>query len=355
MGDSVRGAHTRALTASAAALFAALTLLLIASPVFATIAIASPTRGMSGDKNGLIAFQRVFFDNDGFSARIAIFTVKPDGTRLRQITNPPLGEETGRMRWSPDGRWLAYMWTVLKEPRRPHIFVIRSNGTHETDLTRGHCRRNSCHGEEDPAWSPEGDRIAFIRTVGATRTLFVMQSDGTRRRQVTSPPSARYADSAPAWSPDNQHLVFRRDDSVRAASALFIVRLGGAEPRRVTPWTLDSANRPDWSASGRWILFERPSPSRLQLCVIHPDGTELRHITHSRELDWQWASFAPDGTMITALRTPGEANATRDDIYVMNFDGSGIHAVTSSIPLDPTERYPPAEGLPDWGPHRWDD
>ena len=327
----------KALSALAAALFAALTLLLVSSPASAT----------APGENGRIAFQRVFFRTDGSTARIAIFTVRPSGIGVRQVTHPRLGIETGRMRWSPDGRRLAYMRTKL-EDWRPHILVMRHDGTHRRDLTRGHCPSTSCSGEEDPAWSPDSNRIAFIRLVGERRAMFVMRADGTHRIRLMPSTGTRYEDWAPTWSPNGNRLVFQRRDGVRETNALFVVRVDGTHLRRLTPWKWNASSRPDWSPNGRWILFERPNQKgHTRLCLIHPNGTGFGRITHSR--DWRWGRFSPDGSKITALREPGET--TQDDLYVMRRDGSGIEPITGNL-LDPGEPFPPAEGLPDWGTHK---
>ena len=324
--------------------FAAFAVAIVA--VASLLIMTSAAHATFSGENGRIAFQRVFWRSDGSSARIPIFTIRPSGAKLRQVTHPPLGVETARVRWSPDGRWLAYMWTKL-EPRRPHIRLIRTNGTDRRDLTHGHCPPASCSGEEDPAWSPDGDRIAFIRTVGGRQVVFVMRKNGTHRRQVV-PDAGRYDDWAPTWSPQGHRLVFRRWDNVREAAAIFVARVHGAHVRRITPWALDPGNRPDWSPNGRWILFQRPNEKgQTRLCLIHPDGTGFRRITHSRL--WRWGRFSPDGTLITALREPGET--TQDDLYVLHLDGSGIKPVTGNV-LDPGEPFAPAEGLPDWGTHR---
>ena len=318
---------------------------LVAATVLGTLVLSTPpARSTPPGVNGRIAFQRVFWRTDGSTARVAIFTIRPSGAGLLQLTDPPVGVETARVRWSPDGSRLAYMRTKL-EPRRPHVMVMRPDGTHRTDLTRGHCPHVSCSGEEDPAWSPGGNRIAFSRWVGETQMIFVMRRNGTHRVQVMPNAGGRYDDWAPTWSPRGHRLVFRRWDRVREAAALFVVRIDRAHFRRITPWVLDPGSRPDWSPDGRWIVFQRPNAKgNTRLCLIHPNGTGFRRITHSRI--WRWGRFSPDGTMITAQREPGET--TQDDIYVMRRDGSGIEPVTGNV-LDPGEPSPPAEGVPDWG------
>jgi Tol biopolymer transport system component len=317
---------------------------------FSVLVWSSPGSNAGTVTNGRIAFQRVFWNAQGHTLRIALFTIDPDGTDVQQLTDPPAGMATKRPDWSPDGAFIAYMRGIVpeKEQRvRYRIFRIRTDGTDREDLTKGHCRRRSCFGEEDPAWSPDGERIAFVRVAGDVASLFVMRADGTHRRRVMPAPSKRFIDSAPAWSPDGQRLVFVRSDRRRAAAALFVVRLDDARTRRITLWTLDGGNYPDWSPDGNAIVFQEPiAHGSTQLFVIHPNGTGLRSITGTPRFGWSWAGFSPDGTMITAVRSDGET--TENDVYVMNSDGTGIQPVTGSLPA-PGEPLPPAEGLPDWG------
>lgn len=288
---------------------------------------------------GRIVFQRVLFGQ----GRIALFTVRPDGTDVRQLTDPPRGVETGRPDWSSDGQEIAYMWRSLTDEGAPaHVIVVWADGTHRRDLSREACRRDHCVGEEDPVWSPDGGHLAFTRQTAGPRSVFVMRSDGTHRRRVTRPPSGRYGDSAPSFSPDGRRIVFTRWDDARERSSLFVVAVDGSGLERITEWKADELVRPDWSPDGRLIVFSRAdSHGRTQLHVIHPDGTGLHAITHAAETEWLWASFSPDGSMITAVGIPGEAS--ENDVYVMKRDGTRIRPVTASL-----SRYP-AEGLPDWG------
>jgi Tol biopolymer transport system component len=67
--------------------------------------------------------------------------------------------------------------------------------------------------ETDPQWSPDGRRIVY--SAGAypgNSALFIIDADGSNRRQLTSPPLERwsYSDFGPAWSPDGRWIVFDR-------------------------------------------------------------------------------------------------------------------------------------------------
>ena len=111
--------------------------------------------------------------------------------------------------------------------------------------------------------------------------------------------------------------------------------------RRVTPFSLNAGDGPDWSPDGKRILFRSPENGTFlgsQLYTIGPDGSGLKQVTHVPDGTTLYsASFSPDGRRITvAMQGTGGAA----DIYTMKTDGTGITPVT---------RTPERDSAPDWG------
>ena len=96
----------------------------------------------------------------------------------------------------------------------------------------------------DPAFSPDGHKLAFVSERSGTREVWVSNADGSNPSQLTSlggPFAGR-----PSWSPDGQHLAFH-------AAGIQVMPAQGGPPRRVC----DDGETPTWSADGKSIYFIR--------------------------------------------------------------------------------------------------
>jgi dipeptidyl aminopeptidase/acylaminoacyl peptidase len=98
-----------------------------------------------------------------------IYTIKLDGTGLRQLTDDKGGEREPT--WSPDGKKIAFRF-------RSDIFLMTANGTGHTNLTENRARADT------PTWSPDGKKIAFSSGAG---DIFVMKADRTKVEQLKKP------------------------------------------------------------------------------------------------------------------------------------------------------------------------
>ena len=121
----------------------------------------------------------------------------------------------------------------------------------------------------DPAWSPHGERIAFVRAVGGHTHVFVSKADGTGTRQLTEGPDD---DQQPAWSPDGASLVFcsAHGGQQRGGmqSNLFVVHADGSGLEQLTEGDR-AACRPDWASDG-FIYFHADATDRFHIWRLQP-------------------------------------------------------------------------------------
>jgi TolB protein len=205
------------------------------------------------------------------------------------------------------------------------IYVMSADGKAETPLTEGEATVPSSAAaqffEVDPAWSPDGRRIAFASKRKGTFDLFVTSVDGTGTRRLTS---TRADDSDPSWSPDGKRLVFQRG----AAADLYVIDAAGGNARRVGTDTAEELD-PAWSPDGRWIVFQRRAPGTPigELWLVRPDGSARRQVTRLESRSYEPA-WSPDGKRIAFASTAGKSQF---DIYTTGIDGKGLQRVTDSI------------------------
>ncbi|GAA3527096.1 hypothetical protein AFL01nite_04080 [Aeromicrobium flavum] len=129
----------------------------------------------------------------------ALFVVRTDGTRERQVT--PYSLNANDATWSPDGRTLA-LEAYPSPSSRGDVYTVRSDGTKLRNLTRNDAR---LAGSGDPVWSPDGRRIMFLDSMRANEEtefalgLAVMTPQGRRRHFVADPGTEAQSEHQPDW------------------------------------------------------------------------------------------------------------------------------------------------------------
>lgn len=140
--------------------------------------------------------------------------------------------------WAPDGQRYAYTSYVNE---RPQIFTYVLKGGARRQLTGEvpgtSTRPASDQGENrDPAWSPNGDHIAFVSNRSGQSQIWMMNADGSGTTQVTNLPHGSCA--SPVWSPDGLRLLFNttylQKNPGRPNAELWVVSVDGRDLRMVT-------------------------------------------------------------------------------------------------------------------------
>jgi hypothetical protein len=164
-----------------------------------------------------------------------------------------------------------------------------------------------------PAWSPSGQRLAFLRGDG----LWVreMQSGEERRLAdvaIFSPFTQAHV-TTPSWSPDGREIAF-----VGPGLKISVARTDGSAVRKLTSG-LDRQVSPAWSPDGSRIAFASDRGDSFDIWSIRPDGTGTQRLT-DRPVDETLPVWSPDGARIAFVRETGTAFAEAL-IWIMGGEG----------------------------------
>ena len=262
-------------------------------------------------RTGLIAFA----SNHGGGSSLDVYTMNADGSGATRLTDN--GADNRDPAWSPDGARLAYVSTL---DGGAEIDVMNADGSSPVEVT---CGFDSAR---KPAWSSDGLHLAFSAVTHGNETLYLMNADGSG----LSPLMPGQNSSAPTWAPDGTRIAFIA--LFQNVADLFVANLDGSGQMRLTTETASPIGQgdddPDWSPDGMRIAFKDASGN---IALINADGSGLRRLTTgggAANPNW-----SPDGRKIAFDQVSGGASA----IWVVNADGSGLTrlAGTGSQDADP--------------------
>lgn len=156
-----------------------------------------------------------------------------------------------------------------------------------------------------PAWSPDGQRLAFVHSPDAFGTLghiYVINLDGSGLRRLTS--DSTREDVNPTWSPDGSQIAFSSRRGVNAGAYLLYVKTVGstAPPRRVLSVPGDVLH-PAWSPDGTQIAFSvGAGPASGELRVTTPAGVGQTLLKTTTPIDD--SAWSPDGERLAIASAP---------------------------------------------------
>ena len=177
-----------------------------------------------------------------------IFTVRTDGTGLKQLTDDPWWEEAPS--WSPDGRRIAYSVWTEDDADTSDVWVMNADGSGKKNLTKG------ALGGGRPVWSPDGKQIAFVTAEDSGDGLiYLVNADGSGVKPLGGDVSS--LDLNPDWAENG----------------------GGLE----------------WASDGR-ILFCNAADDHGDVFAVDQDGSGLTQLTEGAELGT--FAMSPDGTKL---------------------------------------------------------
>lgn len=172
--------------------------------------------------------RRLVFSKGGGPDR-ELCTVRLDGSNLRRVTTNDADDS--QPDWSPDGAWIAYQ-------SAHSLSLIRPSGSKEHDIALARS------GDTEPTWSPDSSHIAFTSVdnagsgeEGGSLAIAVIDRDGSNETLLAE---TRHAELAPSWSPEGDRIAFVRDLD------LYTMNADGSGVARRTATPLRNEILPAW-------------------------------------------------------------------------------------------------------------
>ena len=227
--------------------------------------------------------------NSGRGKRVwDIYTINADGTGLQQLTHNI--DNTEQPTWSPDGKRIAFpstrdsksqgcageKWYSSCYGLDYYLYVMNADGSDLKQITTFDAAQ--------PAWSPDGTRILFQREAKA---LYVMKVDGTGTHRILgAPPKSENLSGPnsqsgiefydPAWSPDGQRIAFA--EKLGEFAQIFIANLDGSGVQQLTHEQGFSMD-PSWSPDGNKICFASDRSGQFRIHVMNADGSNVQRLS----------------------------------------------------------------------------
>ncbi len=161
------------------------------------------------------------------------------------------------------------------------IYVMEDDGTNRRRLTKNTAPTRDTY----PRWSPDGERIAFIRDMDQNNQrsseLFLMNADGTNVQRLTND---NVGDYYPSWSPDGKKIAF--DSSRSGRSEVHVMDLATLDVTQLTGLDGDKgATAPDWSPDGAEIVYENFTDVGKNIYVMSADGSDQRELLDPKPVE----------------------------------------------------------------------
>jgi Tol biopolymer transport system component len=253
-----------------------------------------------------------------------IYTMNPDGSDIKQLTN--LGPDSSAFweSWSPDGKLIVFEYRPPDLPRQ--LWLMNADGSNQHVLLA-----DSGFSDERPSFTSDGSSVIFSRCrldIEAC-ALFRMEINGGAIRGLTDF-QLGIQDVSPHFAADNT-LVFTGVGRNGIICALGLLDTQGGNLRRLTPAPL-AARQPDWSPDARRIAFSTHcrgldgNPENEEIWTVNAKGDALLRLTKNGDDYFSGPhdfhpSWSPQGDAIVFERDAPDYSSSR--IFIMKSDGSG--------------------------------
>jgi Tol biopolymer transport system component/DNA-binding winged helix-turn-helix (wHTH) protein len=180
--------------------------------------------------------------------------------------------------------------------------------------------------EKDPAFSPDGNQVAFRHSGANSSGIYTTLIDGEKPLRLTNNPG----DSNPTWSPDGRQIAFARSYAEEGRSMYVVPALGGTEHKLYTtrnPYAMNGYL--NWSPDGKVLAFSEGGVDSFsfRIALLSLADLTARPLTSPPPNKGDWGpAFSPDGSTVAFVRS--YAPGWLGDLFVLPAKGGEPRQLT---------------------------
>ena len=263
---------------------------------------------------------------------VAIYAIPALGGIERRLYAGPATEFPNSFDWSPDGKFLA-----ISESNRDRTHARIALLSFADSGTRGLTEPGEQDLDIEPAFSPDGSTVAFVRSNvgGMISELHVVPTSGGEARRLTF--DQRTIWSLPAWLPDGNEIVFTSSRS--GTSSLWRISAAGGTPQPVAGSSVND-ECPAISLKGNQLAYQQTvyQTDILRFTLTGKNLQQGKPVPVVGAKGWNIRpQFSPDGKKI-ALQS---SQSGYDEIWICDSDGSNCSSLTSLRGIAGAPRWSP--------------
>jgi hypothetical protein len=249
---------------------------------------------------------------DGGDQQLAVVAADSSYQRLLIPEGAPAGQQWEGV-WSPDGSQVAF---TVTNGSSSDIYVVNADGSNLRRLTPQPAwtpNDNQYLTQTEPAWSPDGTRIAFSSNLEdgyANFDIYVINADGSNLQRLRDD---TLSDWSPRWSPDGSMIAYEvHGDGANHYGNVYVMNADGTNRRRLVDTI--AAGDPNWSPNGEWIAYSDGRFGRA-VHIVRVDGTDRRDLAGVGMMA-DSPRWSPDGTLLAW--SAHEGGGSLDGVFLHN-------------------------------------
>jgi len=234
-----------------------------------------------------------------YSSEQGIWSINADASRSRKLFDALAWD--GDPEYNYDGT-MIYFASESKNAFSARYISVHSMGAEGGDIVK----LTESADSRSPVESPDGKKIAYLSKLSGNYDIWIMDLDGTNKKQLTDEPGDA---SSPSWSPDGSKIIYSANGDI------FTIGLDSVRPVQLIADSYDNID-PAYSPDGKLVIFSSDRTGDYDIWMMSSDENSFFRATYDESIQ-KSPTWCPDGSSFAYVSNEGgEFNIWVKNVYL---------------------------------------